>query len=209
MQEVWKDIPGYEGFYQASSLGRIRSISKNLDQKNILKPTKCKYGYHYVTISKGFTKSQKRMAVHRAVLASFAGSSSLTVDHINGNKIDNNINNLRYLTRSENTKAYHLSLGHRSEMDMCSCYSHIKKHHNRFHARWHFRFHTKVNKTLVVGSFSTHAEAFDALIEFILDPEQTLTKYRKKGYDRALEQFKQFIQKASTQGDIALPWANP
>ena len=63
--------------------------------------TKSKTGYLRLSV-KG-----KDMYVHRLVMLAFCGKSDLTVDHIDGNKENNNLNNLEYVTQAENVKRFH------------------------------------------------------------------------------------------------------
>jgi len=110
-KEIWKDIKGYEGLYQVSNLGRVKSLSKewisgNHKSKNkhedmILKP-RIALGYIHVVLRKN--KKAKTYKVHRLVLKEFIGESNLECNHINGNKSDNRIENLAYCTSSENLK---------------------------------------------------------------------------------------------------------
>lgn len=113
--EIWKDVLGYENFYEVSNLGNVRSkerivIEKNGKQKllksKLLKFRPAKRGnYHTVCLSKnGLVKNMK---VHRIVMITFNGLSNLTVNHINGNKQDNRLENLEYLSNIDNLKHYH------------------------------------------------------------------------------------------------------
>lgn len=115
-KEQWKDINGYEN-YQVSSYGRIRSKNRILSQKGhkniynrkldgrILKQRKQNGGYCVVWLSKdGKTKA---VTVHRLVACAFLGEKDLDVNHKDGNKENNNIENLEWVTRSRNiTHAY-------------------------------------------------------------------------------------------------------
>lgn len=107
----WKDIEGYEDKYEISSTGLIR----NKNRQNILKPTKASHGYLNVT----FWKNHKRdtRLVHRLVAETFIGKVKLRdVNHIDGNKLNNNLNNIEYVTRSQNIKhAYDIGLNHKGE----------------------------------------------------------------------------------------------
>ena len=98
MKEVWKDIPDYVGYYQASNFGNVRGLK----YKKVLKPSKDKDGYLRVNLCKKNIK--KSCFVHRLVINSFLGKSDLTVNHIDKNKANNNINNLEYMTIKENNR---------------------------------------------------------------------------------------------------------
>lgn len=110
----WKDIPSLEGFYQASDCGRIKSLQREIlkrdgkiqkvDEK-ILKNTKDSYGYNVVTISiNGHSKLYK---VHRLVIyAHYYVDETMTVNHKDGDKQNNHISNLEYLSSSDNVKHF-------------------------------------------------------------------------------------------------------
>ncbi len=93
--EIWKPIPGLAG-YDASSLGRIRGITK------ILAPCNHTAGYLQVAVRKPGGKGFVTRTVHRLVLAAFHGESRLHANHKNCDKHDNRIENLEYVTRSQN-----------------------------------------------------------------------------------------------------------
>ncbi len=110
--EEWKQVRGYEGFYEVSNLGRVRSVDHIRRGRNggicqcrgkVIKTCSDKGGYQVVTLSKdGKRKVQK---VHRIVLRAFMpGDEEKTVHHINHNRTDNRLCNLTWLTRSENAK---------------------------------------------------------------------------------------------------------
>lgn len=112
MQEVWKDIEDYKGLYQVSNLGRIRSLdryvrngtsNKNIKKGKILKPCTTKDGYLQLNLIKD--KKKKVSTVHRLVAKAFIENSSNKpcVNHIDGDKQNNNVENLEWVTYSENT----------------------------------------------------------------------------------------------------------
>ena len=115
-EEIWKDAPGYEGRYQVSNLGKVKSLK--FDKERTLKFGLNRGGYYFVNLCKG--GAQKTNSVHRLVMLAFVGKSDLEVNHINGIKTDNRLENLEYCSRSENIQhAYDTGLKARGE----NCYN--------------------------------------------------------------------------------------
>lgn len=111
MKEVWKDIEGYEGKYQVSTLGRVRNARTDKIRK--LQPNK-KDGYIYLTLCRSKI-DQKKVKVHRLSAFAFIENplNKPFVDHIDGNKHNNNVENLRWVTFQENiTAAWETGLYH-------------------------------------------------------------------------------------------------
>jgi hypothetical protein len=119
--EEWRKIPGYDGFYEASTEGRIRSMDREVMQNGrwgaslrkaagmILKPLELNTGYMQVTLGKqGVTK---KYSVHRLILLTFIGPSDLPTNHKDGVKANNQLTNLEYCTYAENTAHSHQVLG--------------------------------------------------------------------------------------------------
>ena len=112
-QEIFKDIQGYEGKYQVSNKGQVKSIAKNKDL--ILKQSsKNKRGYSYPTVDL-YDKygKMKTFRVHRLVSETFIPNpyNLPCVNHKDGDKTNNNVTNLEWCTYSENTKhAYDTNL---------------------------------------------------------------------------------------------------
>lgn len=102
MEEVWKHIKGYEGKYQVSNLGRIKSFYKCKDGK-VIKPLSNTNGYLYIALSKG-NRNYKRLLIHRLVAETFIPNldNKPQVNHIDGNKHNNAVSNLEWVTGSEN-----------------------------------------------------------------------------------------------------------
>ena len=108
--EEWKSVTGYEGIYEVSNIGRVRSMSRRLwnghsyiqTKERILKPNTLAKGYLQVTLYKG--KSRKCFQVHRLVAGSFIQNplSLPQVNHKNGDKKDNRVENLEWCNNSEN-----------------------------------------------------------------------------------------------------------
>jgi hypothetical protein len=103
--EQWKPVLGYEGLYEASDLGRIKSFWYG--KERILKPGKYTGGYLQVILCKN--KNKKDYKLHRLVWESFNSKTILPIDHINGIKTDNRLCNLQAITSRENTVKHHLS----------------------------------------------------------------------------------------------------
>ena len=107
MKEFWKDIVGYEGIYQVSNLGRVKSLvtwccNKYKKREKILKPALNTYGYPTVSLSKN--KLRKNKTIHRLVAENFIPNPNnySQVNHKDGVKTNNKINNLEWVTGSEN-----------------------------------------------------------------------------------------------------------
>lgn len=108
MKEIWKDIPDYEGLYQVSNLGNIKSFPKRyknrygylIRKEIILSPSKDRKGYLNICLTKN--KKKKVIKVHRLVLNAFIGKSDLQCNHKNCIKNDNCLENLEWVTAKEN-----------------------------------------------------------------------------------------------------------
>ncbi len=115
LKEIWKAIPGYEGKYEASTLGRIRSVDRIVYSRNwhtgisfkriikgkILHPGRyCKSGHLSVVLG----HNAKGSPVHQLIMRTFVGDcpKGYEVLHKNGNPEDNRLINLHYGTRTEN-----------------------------------------------------------------------------------------------------------
>ena len=111
MEEIWKDIPGYEGIYQVSNLGNVKSLPRIMIKKGvflsnekILKSGINNLGYLSVVL---FNKNTKTFKVHQLVAMAFLnhipdGTYRLVVDHINRDKLDNKVENLQIITQRKN-----------------------------------------------------------------------------------------------------------
>jgi len=115
-KEIWKDVPGYEGLYQVSNLGGVKSVDRTVPcrkygtrnhKSRLLKQHPQNCGYLIVVLCKENKPSSNY--VHRLVYKAFVENISgfnTTVDHINGCKIDNRIENLACMSRGDNARKY-------------------------------------------------------------------------------------------------------
>lgn len=112
--ETWKQIPGYEGKYEVSDLGNVRSTYREQEfdgrwgkvkmrfQAKALKISRTRAGYCYLSLSKD--SEQQKHLLHRLVMLAFVGPSDFQVNHKDGRKENNALENLEYATASENLK---------------------------------------------------------------------------------------------------------
>lgn len=102
-QEIWQDIKGWEGYYQVSNIGRVKSLYEDVEK--ILKQKERRY----LSVCLFKDKKRKYVNVHRLVAQNFIPNPNNKgeVNHKNGIKTDNRVENLEWSTRSENSKHRH------------------------------------------------------------------------------------------------------
>jgi len=108
--EIWKDVVGYEGSYQVSNIGRVKSLERivngrwGLEHRKsiILKLALSNFGYY--TVGLHYNGVSRTTKVHRLILESFIINyeNKIDVNHKNGIKTDNRLENIEWATRSEN-----------------------------------------------------------------------------------------------------------
>ena len=119
MKEVWKNIKGYEGYYEVSNWGRVRNVARmnkvcmGIHKKTgkIMKQFLHHLGYKCIGLRGG--RKKRRYLVHRLVGEAFLKKrlQGEEINHKNGKKADNHIENLEWTTRRENIKhAFRLGL---------------------------------------------------------------------------------------------------
>lgn len=165
-KEIWKDIPEYEGVYQVSDLGNIKGLHRTVAAKgsskrviyekrlkSILRPD----GYLNIHLCKNGTS--KNFLIHQIVCAAFFGHDInghiMVVNHINGNKLDNSLDNLEVVTTRENN-----SICFRENREKYTS-KFIGVHWNRINKKWNSTI--RINgKTKYLGSFVSEHDASNA-----------------------------------------------
>lgn len=102
MVEIWKPVVGFEGLYEVSNFGRVRSLKRNTTSGKIMTNEVNHKGYCRVTLTKN--NKWKHFSVHRLVAEAFIQNpqNKSQINHIDGNKSNNSVENLEWCTASEN-----------------------------------------------------------------------------------------------------------
>jgi len=99
-QEIWKDVPNYEGIYQCSNYGRVKNFKTN----KVLKPSINSTGYYVVNLH--FETKQKTRTVHQLICICFLNhipnGNTFVINHIDGDKKNNKVENLEIVTQRQN-----------------------------------------------------------------------------------------------------------
>lgn len=133
--EIWKPIPEYEGYYEASSLGRIRSVNREITRNDgkvkkwgsaIKKPYPFK-GYLSVRLCKNH--EGKNFLVHRLVALAFLSNPNNLpeINHKNGIREDNSVENLEWISRIDNQRHSWHVLGRKVSDKLKSSFEHTKR----------------------------------------------------------------------------------
>lgn len=163
--EFWKDVPGYEGSYQISNLGNIKSLAR-IVFKNGLYPYMSKNkklkliahnnGYLFVNLSTN--RKRKTIQVHKLMAITFfnhkPNGHELVVDHINNIKTDNRIENLQLITHRENLSK-----------DKKNC---VSKHTGAYWSKKDKKWYSSIRingKSIYLGQFKNETEAANAYQE--------------------------------------------
>jgi len=167
--EIWEDIPNYEGYYQVSNCGQVRSVERVTKSKNgvicnrkgkLLKLIWDDSKYYKVSLRKNGTF--KQASVHQLVAIVFLNHTPCgyerVINHIDGNPRNNNVDNLEITTQRDNT--------HKGR-----CCTGIKYPGVTFHKatnKWQARI-VIAGKRHYLGVFNTHEQATEAADKFKID----------------------------------------
>ena len=158
MEEIWKDIKGYEGLYQVSNLGRVKCLPKEWitgkgttrSHKGKIKRLGIRNGYYQTSLSKNGIK--KCFQVHQLVAIAFLNHTpcghELVVDHIDDNKQNNRVDNLQIVTQRFNS--------HKTQGKYSSKYKGV--HWNKKISKWVSKI-TINGKTKHIGVFKCELAA--------------------------------------------------
>jgi hypothetical protein len=162
MEEIWKDVIGYEGLYQVSNLGNVKSLpkewfsgnNKQIKKKHdgmLLKKIKTVNGYLSVSLLNNGSKKQHR--IHQLVCMAFFnhkpdGTHKIVCDHKNDDKTDNRLENLQLISQRENA--------FKTQGNYSSKYKGVCWH--KKDRKWYSRIHIN-GKNINLGSFDCELKA--------------------------------------------------
>ena len=167
-KEIWKDIEGYEGKYQISNHGRVKSLERHTEKNNegkikgfikryafMLKSTKCNQGYPIARLYAAKTQS-KDFKVHRLVAMAFIPNpeNKPFVNHINMIRDDNHVSNLEWVTARENKS-------HGVKFRSNSTSKYVVVYWDKRDKKWISKI-TYNKKEISLGYFDTEIEAAQA-----------------------------------------------
>ena len=155
MNEIFKDVEGYEGKYQISNLGRFKSL--HYINPRIINPHISVSGYCYLVLHLRGVKSHKR--INRLVAFAFIinyESSKIIVNHIDGNILNNRSDNLEWVTHRENTAHGFINRNTSSNLIGVSWRKDNKK--------WRARILIN-KKNISLGNYDTKEEAHQAYLD--------------------------------------------
>lgn len=161
MIEIWKDIKGYEGKYQISNLGNVRSL---YDENQICKTPRTKMlrlceRNGYCTIVLSMKGKRKSLQVHRLVAEAFIPNTKNKpfINHIDENRKNNNVNNLEWCTQLENVKhSLHKKIGSMVNYVGKSGEKYIRIKNNKYEVSIYYK-----GKRYYVGTYKTLGEAIN------------------------------------------------
>jgi len=157
-EEVWKEISGFEGHYWVSTLGNVKSKNRVLEQRIETA------GYKYVTFI--YLGQTYRCRIHRLVAETFLeyDEERNIVDHIDRNKQNNKVSNLRWVTHQENC-------WNKNGRANKTGYKHVIKLKNKYYGAI----------TRHIGPYETAEEAHNAAISYLKEYDKTYKEMSRNG----------------------------
>ena len=145
MNEIWKKVKDYEN-YEISNFGKVKRKNK------VLKYFICKNGYKYVSLSKNGIV--KKITIHSLVAINFLnhkndGTNKIVIDHIDNDKLNNNLDNLQLITNRENNT--------KTKKGITSIYVGVRKNKGKFESQIRIGKDRKY-----LGRFNTELDAYKA-----------------------------------------------
>lgn len=178
--ETWKDIEGYEGVYQVSNTGRIKSLERIINNKKVLSRLKIQRQNHrgHLMVDLQKNKSGKTLLVSRLVAKAFIPNPNNypDVDHIieNKDKTNNRVENLQWITKRANTTKYYKNKNPNKIIGVRYLYG-------------NYRCELRMDgKSICVSGFDTAEEAEKMYLELINDKEKALSYYKVERPDKGL-----------------------
>ena len=160
--EVWKDVVGYEGSYQVSNLGNVKSLKRK--QEIILKPSVGSSGYYIKTLWK--KQISKTYTIHQLVAKAFLGHKpcgmNLVIDHINNDKLDNRAENLQIVSHR-----FNVSKSNKNKCNISSKYhgvsiAYVKRKLKNNVIKYYKKIESQISingQKIYLGVFKTEEEA--------------------------------------------------
>ena len=171
MKEIFKDVPNYEGMYQVSNLGNVKSLERCVEHwrggVSVRRGRMLKLldnGKGYLTVNLFKESKVKRSPVHQLVAIAFLNhvpnGNKIVVDHIDENPLNNRLDNLQLISNRENTV--------RSINKSKTSSQYIGVHWDKRHNKWKSQIYIN-KKTINLGRFSSELEASKAYQKALME----------------------------------------
>jgi len=166
-EEIWKDVPGYEGYYQVSNLGNVKSLK--FSKEKLLIP--CFNSVGYLTVNLYKNGDIKMFQIHQLVAIAFLnhipdGTNKIVVDHINNIPTDNRLENLQLISNRENLS--------KDKKNTSSKYTGVSWH--KKNKKWLARIRINGNRKHL-GYFINEIEASNAYQNTLKNLEESKINY--------------------------------
>lgn len=151
-KEIWKDIPGYEGLYQISNWGNVKSLSDRWGNERLLKPSNDNV-YYKIGLHKD--KKRKEFKIHQLVAMAFLGhipdGMNVIINHIDNNPLNNHVDNIEIIKKEGTISANRINSSIHKNKPGISWYKQGNK----------WRTQIRIGKAIHLGLFIDKQEALD------------------------------------------------